>query len=150
MYSPLTNTISCIQSKYKRTKGIVSSVTFHFKLCIPQLLVFANVFESYAPDLLKCFEFPGYRLFSYVFMTSTHCSLSSEVTFHLSPPFSIIFYTCIAPYPSKLSSDVISSEKLFNSAFSVKPGLNVHHAVILIQNYLLLHVYSFINLSPNW
>ena len=89
-------------------------------------------------------------IFSYVFMTSTHCSLSSEVTFHLSPPFSIIFYTCIAPYPSKLSSDVISSEKLFNSAFSVKPGLNVHHAVILIQNYLLLHVYSFINLSPNW
>lgn len=114
------------------------------------LLFFANVFESYAPDLLKCFEFPGYRLFSYIFMTSTHCSLSSEVTFYLSAPFSIIFYTCIAPYPSKLSSDVISFGKLFSSAFSIKPGLNVHRAVILIQNYLLLHVYSFINLSPNW
>ena len=120
------------------------------KLLYITLLFFVNVFESYAPDLLKRFEFPGYRLFSYVFMTSTHCSLSSEVTFHLSAPFSITFYTCITPYPSKLSSDVISFGKLFNSAFSIKPGLNVHPAVIFTQNYLPLHVYSFINLSPNW
>lgn len=51
-----------------------------------------KVFESCALALLRYFQFPGYRLLLYVFMTFTCCSISLDVTFHFSNLLSITFY----------------------------------------------------------